>query len=322
MLIFDFSCEEDGIYQDSEHHPSTAPVQPHEPSATPSPFHSAQTSPKSKHHVLLTIPSKVISRAVGLAIFTTARAGFHISGAAGSGVLVARLPDGSWSPPSGIQVHTLGAGFLIGIDIYDCVCVINTREALDSFMKTRLSLGPELSVAIGPFGVGGRMDFAAPTKQHGTAVPEQSREHVQKAAPDKVLIQDANTLTPAKDALGGRKRNERKLSPLREALNTHVYSYVNSRGFYAGIQVDGTVITERKDANAAFYGENIPIEKILRGEVPAQGPAGMWPVGARMLLEALKGAVAWKGSHVAGVESGVQEMNLRDHNNIVTAKEE
>jgi len=300
------SREGDGIYHDPEHHPSVTPGQPHEPSTTSNPHAQAQTSPKSKHHVLLTIPSKVISRAVGLAIFTTARVGLHVSGAAGSGVLVAHLPDGSWSPPSGIQVHTLGAGFLVGVDIYDCVCVINTGEALETFMKTRLSLGPELSVVVGPFGVGGRMDFAAPTRQHDAAALEQHRrqdEHVQLAELEKVHAHNAGALEPAEGISDDRKSNELKLSPPHEVLKKPVYSYVNSRGFYAGIQVDGTVITERKDANAAFYGERISVENILRGEVPAQGPAGMWPAGARTLLEVLKGAVAWHGSHAAGAES-------------------
>ena len=71
-----------------------------------------------------------------------------------------------------------------------------------------------------------------------------------------------------------------------------VFSYVKSRGFYAGIQVDGTIIIERPHANAAFYGEKISASKILKGEVPAQGPSGMWPAAARGLLEVLRGAEA------------------------------
>ena len=43
--------------------------------------------------------------------------GFGVSGASGSGVVVARLPDGSWSPPSGLLVHTIGFGWLIGLDV-------------------------------------------------------------------------------------------------------------------------------------------------------------------------------------------------------------
>jgi lipid-binding SYLF domain-containing protein len=86
------------------------------------------------------------------------RTGLWISGAGGSGVLLARKEDGSWSPPSGILVHTLGVGFMAGIDIYDCVIVINNREALAAFSKLRVSLGGEISVVAGPVGVGGILE--------------------------------------------------------------------------------------------------------------------------------------------------------------------
>jgi len=86
------------------------------------------------------------------------RTGLWVSGAGGSGVLIARKEDGSWSPPSGILVHTLGVGFMAGIDIYDCVCVINNYEALKAFSKVRVSLGGELSVAAGPLGIGGNVE--------------------------------------------------------------------------------------------------------------------------------------------------------------------
>lgn len=66
------------------------------------------------------------------------RTGLWVSGAGGSGVLIARKEDGNWSPPSGILIHTLGVGFMAGIDIYDCVIVINNREALNAFSKLRV----------------------------------------------------------------------------------------------------------------------------------------------------------------------------------------
>ena len=83
------------------------------------------------------------------------RTGLWVSGAGGSGVLIARKEDGTWSPPSGILVHTLGVGFMAGIDIYDCVIVINNRKALETFSKVRVSLGGEISVVAGPVGAGG-----------------------------------------------------------------------------------------------------------------------------------------------------------------------
>lgn len=114
--------------------------------------------PKTKAKVLVKIPSSVIQNCVGLAIFSTMRAGLWVSGSGGSGVLIAKNPDGTWSPPSGILVHTLGVGFNAGIDIYDCVVVINNLKALEAFTRLRVTFGPEVSVALGPLGVGGTLD--------------------------------------------------------------------------------------------------------------------------------------------------------------------
>ena len=44
---------------------------------------------------LVKIPPNVLQEAKGLAIFTVFRTGLHISGAGGSGILIARQPDGS-----------------------------------------------------------------------------------------------------------------------------------------------------------------------------------------------------------------------------------
>jgi lipid-binding SYLF domain-containing protein len=121
--------------------------------------------PKGKQRVLKKIPEKVIQNAVGLAIFTTMRTGLWISGAGGSGVLIARKEDGEWSPPSGILLHTAGLGFLVGVDIYDCVVVINNRKALDAFTKVRATLGGEISAVAGPVGVGGVLENDGKWKQ-------------------------------------------------------------------------------------------------------------------------------------------------------------
>lgn len=159
------------------------------------------------------IPQKVIQNCVGLAIFSVMRAGLWVSGAGGSGVLIARKEDGSWGPPSGILVHTLGGGFLAGIDIYDCVIVINNRQALEAFKKMRLSLGGEFSAVAGPLGTGAILES---------------------------------------ELLKNRKP---------------VFTYVKSRGFYIGLQIDGTIILERNDENARFYGERRPIADILAGRI-------------------------------------------------------
>ncbi|KAI0160067.1 hypothetical protein GGR52DRAFT_176902 [Hypoxylon sp. FL1284] len=212
----------------------------------PSQGNSNSVGPSSKPKVLVKIPQAAIANAKGLAIFTTFRTGFHISGAGGSGLVVARLPDGSWSPPAGFLVHTLGAGIMAGLDIYDCVCVLNTPAAAEAFTKPRLSLGGEMAVVAGPVGAGTVVE---------TALAKGSKP---------------------------------------------VWSYMKSRGLYGGVQVDGTVIVHRPDANAAFYGvDKISVDSILKSQVrdntgrtPSKKDEGlvMWPQGARQLMEVLKAA--------------------------------
>ncbi|EME46527.1 hypothetical protein DOTSEDRAFT_87066 [Dothistroma septosporum NZE10] len=186
--------------------------------------------PKQKQKVIQKIPEKVIREAKGLAIFTTMRTGLWVSGAGGSGILVARKQDGSWSPPSGILLHTAGLGFLVGVDIYDCVIVINTYEALEAFTKIRCTLGGEISVSAGPVGAGGVLE---------------SEVHKRQA-------------------------------PL--------YTYLKSRGFYAGVQIDGTIVIERTDENERFYGQKLPVKDILAGQV--RHP----PYEVKQLMETIKAA--------------------------------
>lgn len=189
-----------------------------------------EDGPKQKQRVVKKIPEEVIRNAKGLAVFTTMRTGLWVSGAGGSGVLVARKPDGTWSPPSGIMLHTAGLGFLVGIDIYDCVLVLNTEEAVEAFTKVRCTLGGEISVVAGPVGVGGILESEVHKRQ----------------------------------------------SP--------IFTYMKSRGFYAGVQIDGTIVIERMDENERFYGEELPVKDILAGKV--RHP----PYEVNRLMETIKAA--------------------------------
>ncbi|KAG8969176.1 hypothetical protein FRC03_004129 [Tulasnella sp. 419] len=47
-----------------------------------------------------------------------------------------------------------------------------------------------------------------------------------------------------------------------------MFSYSKSKGLFAGLSLEGTVLIERKDANRDFYGSPIPAQDILGGRVP------------------------------------------------------
>jgi lipid-binding SYLF domain-containing protein len=174
---------------------------------------------KKEQKVIQRIPAEVLRQARGIAIFTVFRTGLHWSAASGSGILISRVPQGnighetmepgSWSAPSGILIHTLGVGLMVGIDIYDVVLVLNTDKAVAAFAHPRVRLGAELSVAAGPIGDGRAID----------------------------------------------------------ASRAMSWSYTKSKGFFAGVQLDGTVIIERNDENARFYQHQWKAEDIISGRV-------------------------------------------------------
>ncbi|KAJ3016074.1 UNVERIFIED_CONTAM: hypothetical protein HDU68_012439 [Siphonaria sp. JEL0065] len=99
------------------------------------------------------IPSDIISKAKGLAILQVTRIGFHISGRIGSGVVIAKLPNGNWSAPSVCKTAGMGIGAMLGAEITDVVMVLNTDDAVAAFHKgENITLGGNLSVAAGPIG--------------------------------------------------------------------------------------------------------------------------------------------------------------------------
>ncbi|PHH62288.1 hypothetical protein CDD81_7276 [Ophiocordyceps australis] len=99
------------------------------------------------------IPPSILSNAKGLAVITILKAGFLGSGRIGSGVVVARLADGSWSAPSAIVLGGAGFGGQIGFELADFVFVLNDASAVKTFAQAgSLTLGGNVSLAAGPVG--------------------------------------------------------------------------------------------------------------------------------------------------------------------------
>lgn len=56
------------------------------------------------------IPDAILKQAKGLAILTVAKVGVMVTYNIGTGIVVARRQDGSWSPPSAISSFGIGWG--------------------------------------------------------------------------------------------------------------------------------------------------------------------------------------------------------------------
>jgi SH3 domain-containing YSC84-like protein 1 len=51
-------------------------------------------------------------------------------------------------------------------------------------------------------------------------------------------------------------------------LNAEFLTYSRSKGLFAGIDLDGTVLSQNGDDTAVLFGSNVPFETILKGNVP------------------------------------------------------
>lgn len=100
------------------------------------------------------------------------RAAMILGGAGGSGVLIVKQPDGSWSPPAFYTMGSASVGLQIGADKSEMVLVIRTQRGLESFYTDDFRVGGDASLAIGSTGSGTRGgglagDFVAFTRSKG-----------------------------------------------------------------------------------------------------------------------------------------------------------
>eukprot|EP00249_Psilotum_nudum_P021058 c27953_g2_i1 orf=539-2308(+) len=99
------------------------------------------------------IPDVVLAGAKGLAIITVLKAGLMLTYKVGTGLVVARRQDGSWSAPSAIATCGISWGAQAGGEITDFIMVLRTAEAVKLFAgSAHFSLGFGISVAAGPVG--------------------------------------------------------------------------------------------------------------------------------------------------------------------------
>ncbi|XP_027161320.1 uncharacterized protein LOC113762193 [Coffea eugenioides] len=108
------------------------------------------------------IPEAILRDAKGLAILTVVKVGMMVTYNVGTGLVVARREDGSWSPPSAISTFGVGWGAQAGGELTDFIIVLRTNSAVKTFSSsTHLSVGAGLSAAFGIIGRTAEADVRA-----------------------------------------------------------------------------------------------------------------------------------------------------------------
>ncbi|TDH71798.1 hypothetical protein CCR75_009006 [Bremia lactucae] len=176
------------------------------------------------------IPVRFLKRAQGIAFLTVIKAGLLITAKMGTGIVIVKLENGTWSAPSAIGTAGIGGGLEGGGELIEFMVIMGSKKAVKVFYRTQVNIGGGLSVAIGPFG---------------------------------------------RDALA-------QAAASREGFNAN-YSYSHSRGLFAGISLQGALLSARTEMNSNFYGQKVTPQEILTGAIPP-------PRAAQCLYDAIEQA--------------------------------
>jgi SH3 domain-containing YSC84-like protein 1 len=188
----------------------------------------------------------------GLAILTVIKAGFLGSARFGSGLVVARLPDGSWSAPSAIITAGGGFGGQIGFELTDFVFILNDASAVKTFAQAgSITLGGNVSIAAGPVGRNAEAAGAASLKSVAGIFSYSKTKGlfagVSLEGSAIVERKDANAKIygrpiAARELLSGAERPPPQAAPLLNILNSRIFSgtrrgSINDDGMYNDIPV-------------------------------------------------------------------------------------
>lgn len=100
------------------------------------------------------IPEELLAKCKAIAIYPTVlNGGFLIGGRYGKGVVIKRdKKTGEWGPASFSTILGLSAGLQAGIQATDLVLIILNNKGLESLLTSKITLGADFAVAVGPVG--------------------------------------------------------------------------------------------------------------------------------------------------------------------------
>jgi lipid-binding SYLF domain-containing protein len=195
----------------------------------------------------------MIQKAVGLAFVRASKIVLGISVHGGTGIIVARLPDGTWSAPSAIGTWGLGLGVQFGLEVAEYIFILQTQESLDHFRRgTSFTVGGNIGVAVAGMG---REAYGAASVGHGCGGDNNSDAHHKRYKEDEYDDDDSGP--------GSKQNGYFGIAP--------IVAYAKSQGLYIGVSLEGSRIFTRHDVNARAYkfatGREVTANDILTGKV-------------------------------------------------------
>ena len=89
------------------------------------------------------------------------KGGFFIGGEGGTGVLLARADDGTWSYPAFFGMGAASFGLQFGAQTSELMLLIMTGDGLEAILENNVKIGGDISGALGPYGAGAEASTTA-----------------------------------------------------------------------------------------------------------------------------------------------------------------
>ena len=225
----------------------------------------------------------MIAKAVGLAFVRSNKVVMGVSFHGGSGIVLSRLSDGTWSSPSLIGMAGMGLGLQVGLEVANYIFILQTEEAMEHFSRGgSFTLGANVGAAFA--GMGREAIGAASVSPAlcGIAQPiqaikedEYNFENDQEDDYEAVLESNSSNNNNTERVRRFRRRNtscggaggcgpqaDPRPTSLGECTSgaldgngglAPIVAYAKSEGLYVGVSLEGSRIFARDEANAKAY---------------------------------------------------------------------
>jgi SH3 domain-containing YSC84-like protein 1 len=82
------------------------------------------------------------------------KGGFIVGGEGGTGVLLARTPNGAWSDPAFYAIGSASFGLQAGLEQSEMVMLVMTEKGLNALLRDQFKVGAQAGIAIATLGSG------------------------------------------------------------------------------------------------------------------------------------------------------------------------
>jgi len=123
------------------------------------------TAATEDKNVAMKIPKELFEKCKGICLISIVEVGFIFSGNVGTGIILAKNEDGTFSKPVACGLTGVGWGLLVGGSVKETMIFIMDDASMGGMSSDKgLKMGGQAELTLGPWGRSGRFDLGVGTK--------------------------------------------------------------------------------------------------------------------------------------------------------------